>query len=702
MADEQNVDQPVQYGEKAKQEAQGWYDAGVFDAFEGVVNNGLTKGVNNIVKLFFQTLGVLGVYILKGLYAALGELDPAFGAIAATVVGNMFEVDVNATAFASMTDSSSRKQVGHDVGGALLKAIQGDAAGIGAGELEPGIDAAQNFLGIMAHLAIEGWAMDLVGEAETLGYITNLGELNDRMASVLGLGRLSRTVLRPFVNAIIATPATWFVNKQYRPKMLTVPEAIAAWQRGNVDESTVDEIAARDGYGDDAIAALKQAAIKTLSPADAYFLERAGAWQQQDTLDELRLAGRDDARAQLERNLEQLRELHKFELELVTAAANAYAERKIDEPTLVSLLNADTIDTQTLARLHEVAAQRRKVNVQHLSRGDMEAAIENEIVSIADYTPWLVDRGYSHDDALVLELNLQAKLSKLEDAKKARELAAAQRAADRAAKLQAQQATRDRIAAEHAHWTGNLAEAERLVVRAIMPPAQYTQILIDHALSPGDASALTTVAVADRDARAAAEQKKAELAAKQKTPPTPIAALEHAVVLGVRPIDALRAELVARGYTADDVQLLVDLVARELADRQALQAKRDALAAATKGKQLAIGTLEQAVVDGAMTVEQYSARLTAAKYSATDVALLVAVLQQKVKDHAFAVERRALADAKLAASHVSLANEETAVVDGILTMNDFQQWLQAHGFDDGDVAVMTALLEEKLAKKAGA
>jgi hypothetical protein len=698
MAEPPNLDQPTPYGEKAKQEAQGWFDVGVFDALEGVVNNGLTKAANGVAQLFFGSIDAILVLIAKAIFAVLGELDPAFGTIASLIVGNLFDVRVDTSAFTNLYDTSSRKAIATAVGENLLKAFKGDQANVGAGELQPSTLAAEQYLGVMANLAIEGWTFDTLGGLLPFVHLEHLGALNEEMARVLGLGRMSRAVLRPFVNTLIQTPALWAVNKQYRPKMLTVAEAIRANFRGDIPDDVVREIAARDGYGDDALAALINAERKHLSPADLDLRVRSELMERDDAIAALRAQSYEDTTARELFDLEELKARRAHIFRLANVAIAAYAERRIDDVALGLAIDRLGFDQTTLSWLHDEATARRNANVLHLTRGEIEAAIEAEVLSIADYAPWLESRGYGHDDAITLELTLMAKMKKLDDAKHARELAAATRAANKAAQLQAQQAKRDAVAREHADWTGTIGEAERLVVRDVMPPSQYQQILVDHGLSAGDAAALVTVAIADRDARDAAAAKRAALASKVKTPATPIAALEHAVILGARSIGDLRAELEARHYAPDDVQLLVDLVTRELADRTALQAKRDALAAAPKGKQLSIGTLEAAVVDGALTLDQYRARLVAAKYSATDVAVLVALLEQKLKDHAFALERHARAAQKLEASHVSLANEEKAVVDKILTVADYQAWLVAHDFDASDVAIMTALLETKLNK----
>jgi hypothetical protein len=696
MPDELGIPQAVDYGQMAKQMAAGVDEAGGFDKYASATAKAVSGGMGSMLTGLVGGVDKLVGLLLKGIFKLVGNADPLFGELGSMIVGNMFEVDVDESAFTNIRDNGGRKAIARAVGDNLLAAFKGDQADVGPGELQPSTEGAAAYLGVMANLAIEGWVYDVLGGLIPIVHLERLGELNEMMASVLGLGRMSRAVLRPFVNTLIATPAQWAVNKQYRPKMLSVSEAIHVWRRGAIDEATVDEIAARDGLGDDALAALKATPWSPLSPADARLLQLAGVWQDAEVVDELRVSEGTDDRIALARQLEDVKALHTFELKMVDAAANAYADRKIDEPTLTGLLSGTTLDSTTLARIHELASQRRLVNVLHLSRGDVEKAVKLKVLSVSDYSDWLIARGYAQNDALTLELMLQAELQSLDDAAHLKAAAAADRAAAKAARAQAAQFKRDQIAAEHAHWTGTLSQAERLVVRNILPALTYQQILVDHGVAPADAAELVTVATQDRDARAALLAKQAATKGATKLPTVPLATLVHAILLGARSIDALAPAMHDLGYSADDVALETDLVRQELADRAAAAATRAAKAPAGSARALTLAQLERAVLNGVATTDRYQAALVAAGFGPTDVALLVADLEARLEARRFADERRALAEEKFAASHLSLATLEKAVVDGVQTLTDYQAELAARGLDQNDQAILVALLKIKL------
>lgn len=677
-------------------------DLGVALKNAGIWERSAVNVAGYLLSYFGKKIGNILDWVGFGIEQFEDKASIIFSPLMARLVGHALGADVSTEAIHERMDRAGTSAIGNLTAQTVFDILQGPEGG-----LEPGDGGAKRMIGALGHMTVNNWSEGLILEwlAEYLGWhvdLESLPKLAEQLIGNMGLNRLARTALRPLASIVVATPLKWKLNKQYRPTMLSVAEAIRAMHAGTLDEATMREIATRDGWGDDAIAIMIEAERKRFSAADLDLLVRMELKDRSWAIEQLRATGLDDQEAHDRLVLEDAKALRAFQLAVAGRAIAAYAEHRIDAQMLSDEIDHLGLDQTTLDRLHADAVHRRTIAVLHLTRGDVETAIENDVLAFSDYGPWLEARGYAHDDAITLELSLLAKLKKLEDAKHQRELAAAQRQADRAAKLQAQQQTRDRVAAEHAHWTGTLGEAERLVVRTVMPPSQYRMVLVDHGLSAGDADALTAVAIADRDDRTAAAKKRLEAATKNKTPLASLAVLEHAVMLGARSIATFRAELEERKYPADDVQLLVDVLTRELADRAALQAKRDALAGGATGRTIGLGQVEAAVLAGDATIDQYRVRLVNAKYSDADVQLLVALLTSKLKEKAFALERHKLAEQRLEASHVSLANEEKAVVDGILTLDDYTAWLVSHDFDDSDVAVMTALLEEKLAKKAGA
>lgn len=671
-------------------------DLGVDLKKAGIFERSAVNVVGYLVSYLGKKIGNILDWVGFGLEQLEGKASLIFTPFMARLVGHALGADVSSADITERLNRAGSSAIGNVTAQTVF-----DMLAPPDGTLEPGDAGAKRMVGALGHMTVNNWAEGLTLEwlAEYFGWdidLKALPELAQQLINNMGLNRLARTALRPLAHIVVATPLQWKLNKQYRPKMLGVAEAAAAVLRGDLDEATFLEIAQRDGYGDDAIAIIMRATRKNVSPADAYLLFQLGLKDQAWTIAQLRAGGLDADEAETVFHLQEAKSLRAYQLEAAQSAVTAYGDRRIEDLALADELDHLGLDQTTLDRFHAEASRRRRLSVLHLTRADVEQAVVLEVLSTSDYADWLHARGYGENDALTLELMLQAKLNKLDDAKTARAAAAAARAADRAAKGQAARARRDAIASEHAHWTGTLGEAERLVVRQVMPTNQYRQILIDHNLSAGDADALVTVAVQDRDARTAAGAKRAAAAAKNPTPALALSTLERATIMGALSVQELGAELATRKYDAVDAAIIIDLVNDAIAARQAALARTAAAAAKLTSRGLNLAQVQKAVVDGVQSLAQYSAFLTAQKFDATSIATLVADMQVQLNNRALANERHAAAVAKLEASHLSLAEEEKAVVKGILTLADYQGYLVAHDFDAADVAILTALLETKL------
>lgn len=697
MADDlSNLDQPADFRRQGRDLALGADDAGVAKKNAALYERAAINIAGSIFSTIKESIGDILDFAGLALEQFEDKAALIFTPLMARLVGHALGVDVSSEAIRERMDRSGDGAIGKVVAQTVFEILQPPG-----GVLQPGDASARRAIGAIGHMTINNWAEGLTLEwlAEYLGWdihLEALPHLATELIGNLGLNELASRALRPYANIVIRTPLTWQLNKQYRPKMLDVGAAAGAMFRGDIDESTFLEIAQREGYGDEAIAAIVSGHRKNLTPADAYLLFQLGLKDRDFAIEQMRAGGLDPAEAELAFTLQEAKSLRTYQLEAAQSAVTAYGQHIIDGAALADEIDQLGLDDTTLQRFHAEAERRRRLHVLHLSRADVEFAVENGVLSVSDYHDWLDERGYATNDALTLELNLQAKLRKIEDARAARSQAAAAREAAKAAKLQAQQAKRDTVASEHAHWTGTLGQAERLVVRGVLAPSLYRQILVDHAVAAGDADELLAVAVQDRDVRAAQLAKRATAAAAGKAPALSLGALVHAILVGARSINDLAPAMAAAGYSSADVSLEVDSVTHELATRAAAAAAKAAKTPAGSAAAVTLAQLERAVLDGATSIDRYRAALVAAGYSPLDQATLETDLSSRLAARQFADARHALAEEKFVASQLTLSQEEKAVVDGILTLADYQQFLEAHGFDENDVAILTALLQTKL------
>lgn len=298
-------------------------------------------------------------------------------------------------------------------------------------------------------------------------------------------------------------------------------------------------------------------------------------------------------------------------LGLTTVAAYTAALQAADFDSASVALLVGLLQAQ-IASDRATSAARSAATAAGATRGITLAQLEQEVINgvrpIADFTAELVQLGYSAVDQRDLTALLQLKV----DQNKA---TAAKRAA---------------AAADLTARGISLPKAEAAVKLGVIPIATYTQLLTAQHYTPDAVQVLTNSLLAEvaktSKAQAAATGAAAALATKQISLPQ----LERAVIAGLTPIADYTSTLTANGYTAAAAATLTQLL--QLKADQALVAQAthtDAEGQATV-KGIALGKLEQAVVAGDKTIDDYDAVLVNLGYDDVDRATLESLLQSKI------------------------------------------------------------------------
>lgn len=152
----------------------------------------------------------------------------------------------------------------------------------------------------------------------------------------------------------------------------------------------------------------------------------------------------------------------------------------------------------------------------------------------------------------------------------------------------------------------------------------------------------------------------------------------------------------------DDRAHAEQIKAQLAAERAAEKAARAAEAAARRAKVAAdealrrrgaIADLERAVIRGLIPIARLE-EVLGAQYDADTVALLVETVEQQRQDYIDAQNRRAQAIARAAHRSIDVGALESAVLENILTIEDFRARLVALTFTPDDVQVLTATLAQ--------
>jgi hypothetical protein len=249
------------------------------------------------------------------------------------------------------------------------------------------------------------------------------------------------------------------------------------------------------------------------------------------------------------------------------------------------------------------------------------------------------------------------------------------------------------------------ADYRRWLDRENYPPdeALMLELLLESTLRGQQEAAkqkerLEAERAAEKKAAADAKAKReAEIAAKKTNVAASLSDLERAVVLGIVPIGVYEARLVTEQFAAADRSFMVDLLQHQREEYLAAQEKKADQAAALARKSISLSTLERAVLAGVTSLDEYRRRLESEGLDAGDVAVMVQLLSDELRDRAAAAAKRAEAQAAAAVRGLSLTQVEKAVRQGLRTPDSYRAWLIDQGFSPEDAALLVDSLARDMA-----
>lgn len=214
------------------------------------------------------------------------------------------------------------------------------------------------------------------------------------------------------------------------------------------------------------------------------------------------------------------------------------------------------------------------------------------------------------------------------------------------------------------------------------------------------AEAERAAAKAAKDAAAAERraQVEADRAAQRRGS---LSELNRAAVRGLIPFSRYE-EVLRADYDADTVQIYVDLVE---ADRQIYldqQARADEAKQRAARRTIDVGAMEQAVLAGVVSIDEYRSRLTSLNFDARDIDILAGTLAAQLADRQRAQQARADADLRASKKAIDLGRFEQLVRRGVRTLQQYAGLLADLGFDDAARAGMVELLQLKIGDDAAA
>ncbi|MGC9969430.1 MAG: hypothetical protein ABSE56_02450 [Bryobacteraceae bacterium] len=687
------VGQQLEQGRQAAGPDQGWL-AGLGQMLQNVFAWLIGCVVNAAMWIAAKLAGILA----KGEEGNQAE----FGELAANSISNLFGVSVSPGAMGARGQVGSRTQVYGQVGAAVMNAMVGAGGMKGSGTLTPGTGPAEQYLGAVTHLAIEGWIEEWLVDATSLHVLGRFGELKDTLEHVLGIGRLSHEALKPLMQVILQTPLTWDLMKRYRPTLLGVAQAWQQYVRGKWSLDQVQEELARQGYDSDRTEAALNSQRVRLGPSELDYTVARDYYSFDDAVQCLVDQGYEKAVATDTLNLLADKRCDAWRRRIVDQLITAFGNQDIEQPDFVALMQATDLPKREQDYARILAAHILECRRTRLTLAQIATHVKNGIQTVDDFRNRMVELRYSTDDQTALELELLYEVKNAADAAAAKKAIAEQKAAAAAAKTAAAEAKRQAALAALELKKVSLAREEELVTRGIRTLDSYSQWLRDHDFPAADVADLTTLLGDKINAaanNAAAKTTLVQTAAKKKLS---IPQLERAVKLSLMSVDEYRSQLAAAGFSDSDRNLLASMLQAELDKTAAAQKLHDETQAELEAKQVSLADLELAVREGIQNVDWFQAQLTARGIDADNAALLTDELRQKLQADQAAVDLHTKAAATLKKKKVSLADLDKAARNGLITLADYSASLAADGYGPSDVDMLVGLLQLQMAadKKA--
>jgi hypothetical protein len=658
------------------------------------------QSVGGVQALAWRTLEETALLAGTGLHKLEEPFLPIIAAFVAPILGGLFGAEINESDFRRKLSKGEGNRGAQAIMEGFMKAIVGDTPA----EIQPSDAGAKRVAAAAVQASLESTFNAYVPEILShllpfdIGHFEHLAELPENIIRSLGVSRLVRRAIQPIVTVCCTTPATWHMNKLHRPTLLGAGALARQIARHPEQKEKWLEDLRREGYSEARIEALLNEQAKFHSVADLSVLIRSGQWTRSAAVSHLRDQGYAEDVAGVELDIERLKLIGSFERSMATAAVTAFADGRIEEAELGGFVNGATIDSQERAQFVELAHARRALGRKPLSPGEAEQCVKAKILSLSDYRDALRRDGRTEDAITALDLLLRWEMDKDTAIETHRKQQEAERALEKAARLEAARVRALELAAAAAlKRRGSEADLEAAAIRGLIPLTRVQEIY--SAKYDG-----ATVAIY-MDLLAAKRQdyignQTAVAAAKQKAAArgVDVPALERAVTAGVLTTSEMTTRLQQLGFDPADAALLVNTLTAQLQATADAKDARDQAAAAAKIRQLNLGQFETLVRRGHKTMADYEQFLETIGIEEASRAALLDLLQIKIDDDVAARTARAAADARLASKGLSLEQFRRGVLLGVKTDAEFQRFMVDNGFTADAQIVLLAHLRADVAE----
>lgn len=271
---------------------------------------------------------------------------------------------------------------------------------------EQGIKAAQAFLGFVLSFSVRQGNVAVLTDALSFHLLGQIREYGEMMAQNLGLSRLVRRAMQPFVQTLITGPFQEGLNRQYRPHTMDAKQIASAYIRGEIDRSDYADRLKGLGYKDGDIDLLIADTYTRLRFEDCFLLHENQIISDSDLQKRISDLGFNQSDIGLLLQARQLATVQGAERKYAEILAEQLFDGVISQSeydTAVNQLRLPKLETDALTRN---AVARRNHKHKTLSLGFLKRAYLDASITLDEYLNHVKAMGYAQDDIDILEVEL--------------------------------------------------------------------------------------------------------------------------------------------------------------------------------------------------------------------------------------------------------------------------------------------------------
>jgi hypothetical protein len=400
----------------ARAEALGRQDAGEFDSLWAKFRASAAAALVPVIRLLISIMDDILALVVEFFTAAQGTNTPGFFTLVTAVIADLLGVPVNEADITNAFRRGGNIAGVRAIGGKLFDQLASEFGGGSAITPEGGIGAAKAFLGFLMAFSIRQGNLEVITQLlpEEFRIAEGVRSYGELMAENLGLGRLARRALQPLLQILIQDPMTWFLNRQYRPKLLGATQAIKAHNRGLMDDQTFNAEIAFDGYNEQRANALTEETLEQVAASDLYTLLRYGHIDRDQFMILMRRRGMHPVDAGRYLEAAQLAEASGEVTSYLTLLKTQRLAGFIDAASFNGQVDSLPLSDEHKRRFRDLIGQELEAPRKSLTLGEMQTAYVDGLIDLSELQTFLAREGYSADDQLTLQYQTLIKLDNLE------------------------------------------------------------------------------------------------------------------------------------------------------------------------------------------------------------------------------------------------------------------------------------------------